>query len=176
MQKTGLVRSCLGIALLSCFLSGCLGYGFRGSVNNLPEDIKAISIPIFVNESIEAGAEVVFANALVYEFTRSRILQVAPEAEAQAVISGKIKSISEESVVYATQTQALERRVIVVLEVSCHRSDNQKVLWQNLYLSRYETFKASDDSYQNQRNKEEAIKKIAQDLSERIHNGILENF
>ena len=60
----------------------------------------------------------------------------------------------------ATQTQALERRVTVVLEVSCQRSDNQKVLWQNLYLSRYETFRASDDSYQNQRNKEEAIKKI----------------
>jgi hypothetical protein len=166
----------VGIGFLIFYLSGCMGYGFRGSVNNLPSDIKAVAIPIFVNESIEPGVEVVFANALVYEFTRSRILQVAPETEAQALISGKIKYLAVDAVVYATQTQALERRVTVVLEMSCRRADNQKVLWQNQNMSRYEIYKVSEDPYQTQRNKEEAIKKIAQDLSERIHNGILENF
>ena len=52
---------------------GC-GYGFRGTVNNLPPDIKAVHIPIFVNNTTETGVEIVFANALIYEFTRGGVI------------------------------------------------------------------------------------------------------
>jgi outer membrane lipopolysaccharide assembly protein LptE/RlpB len=161
--------------LVAVLVTGC-GYGFRGTVNNLPPDIKAVHIPVFVNETNEAGAEIVFANALIYEFNRSRVLQVVSAADAQAVISGKIKSVATDVVAYASQTQAADRKVTVVLEVSCRRLDNQRVLWQNLSLARYQTYTVAQDSVVNDRNKEEAIRKIAQDLSERIHNGILENF
>ena len=164
-----------GLLYLS-FILGCGGYGFRGSVNNLPPDIKSVAIPVFSNESIEPGVEVIFANALIYEFNRSQIVQVVSESEAQAQIIGKIKSISIDPVIYANLTQALERKVYVTLEVTCQRSDNQKILWQNQSLSRYEVFQVTTDPNTSQRNKEEAIKKIAQDLSERIHNSILENF
>ena len=157
------------------FFSGC-GYGLRGTVNNLPPDIKAASIPVFVNESIEPGVEVVFANALVYEFNRSGILKVVSESMAQAQVKGKIKSIAVDPVVLANQTQALQRRVIVTLEVSFRRSDDQKILWQNPSLSRDEVYAVTTDLNQTQRNKEAAMAKIAQDLSERIHNAILENF
>lgn len=163
-----------GLVLL-VFISGC-GYGFRGATNNLPPDIQGVYIPVFINEALEAGTEVVFTNALIYEFTRSRTLKVVPESQAQAVISGKIKRIIIDPVIYANLTQAVERRVTVVLEVSCRRSDNQKVLWQNLSLSRYEIFRVTTDPTQTDLNKTQAIQKIAQDLSERIHNGILENF
>ena len=176
MERIRLIsfKSIAGLLALF-FLSGC-GYGFRGSVNNLPPDIQAVFIPVFVNETIEPGVEVVFANALVYEFNRSGILKVVSESMAQAQLSGKIKSIAVDPVIYANQTQALERRVTVTLEVSFRRSDDQKVLWQNPSLSRNEVYRVTTDPNQTQRNKEEAIKKIAQDLSERIHNAILENF
>jgi hypothetical protein len=157
------------------FISGC-GYGFRGTVNNLPPDIQGVDIPAFINETIEPGIEVVFANALIYEFNRSRILPVVSESAAQAHINGRIKSIAVDSVMYATQTQALQRKVTVTLEVSCRRSDNKKILWQNQGLSRYEIYNVTSDLYQTERNKQDAIKKIAQDFAERIHNGILENY
>jgi outer membrane lipopolysaccharide assembly protein LptE/RlpB len=157
------------------FLSGC-GYGLRGSVNNLPPDIKAVSIPAFVNATIEPGVEIIFANALVYEFNRSGILKVVSESMAQAQVKGKIISIAVDPVTLANQTQALQRRVIVTLEVSLQRTDDQKILWKNPRLSRDEVYSVTTDPNQTQRNKEEAIKKISQDLSERIHNAILENF
>ncbi len=176
MERTRLTGHWLMAALLAILvISGC-GYGFRGTVNNLPPDIKAVSIPVFTNESIEPGVEVEFANALIYEFNRSQVLQVVSESQAQAQINGKIKSIAIDSVVYASVTQALQRKVTVTLEVSCQRTDNQKVLWQNQSLSRYEVYSVTTDPNQTDRNKQEAIKKIAQDLSERIHNSILENF
>lgn len=166
-----------GIAgLVFClFISGC-GYGVRGSVNNLPPDIKGLYIPVFTNATAEPGVEVVFANALIYEFTRSRILQIVPESQAQAYLTGKIKAIAIDPVIYANQTQALERRVTITLEVSCRRSDNQKILWQNPTLMRYEVFQVTNDPLQTDRNKQTALAKLAQDISERIHNGILENF
>ncbi len=161
--------------LVLVVISGC-GYGFRGTVNNLPPDIKAVSIPVFTNESIEPGVEIVFANALIYEFNRSRVLQVVSESQAQAQIIGKIRSIAIDPVIYASLTQAVQRRVTVTLDILCRRSDNQKVLWQNQSLSRYEVYLVTTDPNQTDRNKQDAIKKIAQDLSERIHNSILENF
>lgn len=157
------------------FVFGC-GYGFRGTVNNLPPDIKGIYIPVFVNETSEPGAEVVFANALIYEFTRSRILQVVPESSAQAQLIGKIKTVSIDPVIYANQTQALQRRVTVILDVSLRRSDNQKILWQNKTLSRFEVYYVANDPLQTDQNKQTALAKIAKDLSEIIHNGVLENF
>ena len=177
-MKWPLLNGCRLIAGLSVLwiISGCGGYGFRGTVNNLPSDVKAVAIPVFLNESIEPGVEVIFANALIYEFNRSQVLQVVSESEAQAQIDGKIRSIAIDPVIYANLTQAVERKVTISLEVTCRRSDNQKVLWQNKGLSRYEVYRVTTDPNQTQRNKEEAIKKIAQDLSERIHNSILENF
>lgn len=156
-------------------LAGC-GYGFRGSVNNLPPDIRGVHIPMFVNATTEPQAETIFANALIYEFNRSRVLEVVPEAQAQAVIVGKVRSVAVETVIFASQTQAQDQKVIVFLEVVCRRLDNQKILWQNLALSRYENFKVSTDPTLTDRNREDAIRKIARDLAERIHNSILENF
>jgi Lipopolysaccharide-assembly len=162
--------------LVFLFLIWGCGYGFRGGVNNLPPDIKGIYIPAFANATTETGTGVVFANALIYEFTRSGILPVVPESKAQASIVGKIKAITIESVTLASQTQALQRKVTLFLEVSCRRTDDQKILWQNQNMSRYEVYSVSADSNQTELNKQEAIKKIAQDLSKRIYDGILENF
>ncbi|MBA4392425.1 MAG: hypothetical protein C0407_02615 [Desulfobacca sp.] len=162
---------------LACylFISGC-GYGFRGGTNNLPTDIQSVYLPVFLNATSEPGVEVVFTNTLIYEFTRSRMLKVVPESSAQAVVQGKIKRVIVDPVVYGSQTQALDRKVTVDLEVSCRRLDNQKILWQNQNLSRFEVFTVTTDLTQTDRNKQEAINKIAKNLSEQIHNGILENF
>jgi hypothetical protein len=159
-----------------CLLLVSCGYGFRGTTNTLPADIKGVYIPVFLNSTAEPGAEVVFTNALIYEFTRSRMLKVLPESSAQAYIGGKIKRVAVDPVIYATLTQAVERKVTIDLEVSCRRSDNQKILWQDQHLTRYEVYSVTNDPGQTERNKQEAITKIAQNLSERIHNGILENF
>ncbi len=176
MKRVRPIRLRLFVGVMTLFFVFGCGYGFRGTVNNLPRDIQSIYIPVFVNETSEPGAEVVFANALIYEFTRSRILRVVPESQAQAYLTGKIKTIAIDPVIYANQTQALERRVTVTLDISCRRSDNQKILWQNQNMSRYEVFQVTNDPLQTDRNKQAALAKIAQDLSERIHNGILENF
>lgn len=176
MKKNLMLRVILLIGLLGMgSICGC-GYGFRGTVNNLPPDIKAVHVPVFVNNTTEGGVEVVFANALIYEFTRGGVIGVVPETDAQAIIFGRIKSATVDSVIYASQTQAVDRKVTVVLEVIFRRVDNKKILWQNLDLIRYENFRVGGDPNQSDRNREEALRKISKDLAERIYSGILENF
>jgi outer membrane lipopolysaccharide assembly protein LptE/RlpB len=176
MNKNSKWMVLLLIGLLGMGLVGACGYGFRGTVNNLPPDIKAVHIPVFVNNTTEGGAEVVFANALIYEFTRGGVIGVVSEAEAQGIIYGRIKSATVDSVIYASQTQAVDRKVSVVLEVIFRRVDNKKILWQNLDMTRYENFRVGGDPNQTDRNREEALRKISKDLAERIYSGILENF
>jgi len=176
MNKNSKWMVLLLIGLLGMGLVGGCGYGFRGTVNNLPPDIKAVHIPVFVNNTTEGGAEVVFANALIYEFTRGGVIGVVSEAEAQGIIYGRIKSATVDSVIYASQTQAVDRKVSVVLEVIFRRVDNKKILWQNLDMTRYENFRVGGDPNQTDRNREEALRKISKDLAERIYSGILENF
>ncbi len=176
MNKNRLVRVLLLIGLLGAGLVWGCGYGFRGTVNNLPSDIKAVHIPVFVNNTTEGGAEVVFANALIYEFTRGGVIGVVSEANAQGIIYGRIKSAAVDSVIYASQTQSVDRKVTVILEVIFRRADNQKILWQNLDMIRHENFRVGGDPNQTDRNREEALRKISKDLAERIYSGILENF
>ena len=154
---------------------GC-GYGFRGTVNNLPPEIKAVHIRVFVNNTSEAGVEVGFANALIYEFTRGGSIGVVSEANAQGIIYGRIKSAAVDSVVFTSQAQSVDRKVTVILEIIFRRADNQKILWQNLDMIRSENFRVGGDPNQTDRNREEALRKISKDLSERIYSSILENF
>ena len=176
MNKNIMGRVLLLIGLLGMGLVCGCGYGFRGAVNNLPPEIKAVHIPAFVNNTTEAGAEVIFANALIYEFTRGGVIGVVSEANAQGIISGRIKSAAVDSVIYTSQTQSVDRKVTVVLEIIFRRVDNQKILWQNLDLIRYENFRVGGDPNLNDRSREEALRKISKDLAERIYGGILENF
>ena len=176
MNKNIMGRVLLLIGLLGMGLVCGCGYGFRGAVNNLPPEIKAVHIPAFVNNTNEAGAEVIFANALIYEFTRGGVIGVVSEANAQGIISGRIKSAAVDSVIYTSQTQSVDRKVTVVLEIIFRRVDNQKILWQNLDLIRSENFRVGGDPNLNDRSREEALRKISKDLAERIYGGILENF
>jgi hypothetical protein len=179
MNKNRVFRLLRMIGLLGMGLVCGCGYGFRGAVNNLPPEIKAVHIPVFANNTNEAGIEVIFANALIYEFTRGGSVGVASEANAQGIIYGKIKSAAVDSVIFtsqSSQTQSVDRKVTVILEIIFRRTDNQKILWQNLDMIRSENFRVGGDPNQTDRNREEALRKISKDLSERIYSSILENF
>ena len=136
MEKRQIViAAIIGGLLVMGGIAGC-GYGFRGSVNNLPADIRGIHIPIFRNATNEAGAETAFANALIYEFTRSGNLAVVPADQAEAILTGTIKSAAIESVAFATQTTAVDRKITIVLEVSFRRADNKKILWHEARIGK----------------------------------------
>lgn len=96
---------CFSLFLL---FAGCgyqLGFGERA----LPEGVKSVHIPIFINDTFETGSEVYFSNALREEITRSRIARLASPDQAEANLVGRIIRVD-----YVQTTQDMRERDQVV--------------------------------------------------------------
>ena len=63
------------IGLTALALFGC-GYGFRGTVSYLPQEIKTVAIPFLKNRTGEPNLDVLLTQALIREFNRSKLLKL----------------------------------------------------------------------------------------------------
>ena len=126
--------------------AGC-GYHTSGHAVQLPENIKTIAVPAFVNENSTYRIEQMLTSSVVREFTTRtyyRILNRPGEA-ADATLLGTVISASSTPLTYNSATgQAASVLVVVSMRVSL--TDRQgKVLYQNpSYLFR-EQYEVSQD-------------------------------
>src|ERR1019366_3607625 len=111
---------------------GC-GYHTAGHAVQLPENVKTIAVPAFVNETGTYRIEQMLTSSVVREFTTRthyRILNSPGEA-ADATLLGTVVSASSTPLTYNTATgQAASVLVVVSMRVAL--TDRQgKVLYQN---------------------------------------------
>lgn len=162
------------VLLLLLICTGC-GYHFSGQGNPFSEDIKTIAIPVFANQTAEAGFENYFTNQLVYEFASRKKLRVVDIKDADLILKGKISSVGLPDVSFSAGYQGLERKAIVVVEALLEKR-NGEVLWQDRNITREEVYKVDSNPMTTESNKQTALRKIASDLAERIHLRIFEDF
>jgi hypothetical protein len=160
--------------LLFFFISAC-GYHFSGQGNPFSEDIKTIAIPVFSNQTGEAGFENYLTNQLVYEFTSRKRLRVIDIKDADVVLKGKIRSINLPDISFSGSYHGLERKAVVTVEAVLERRDGS-VLWQDKDIIREEVYKVESSPLATESNKQAALHKIAADLAEMIHMRIFEDF
>jgi hypothetical protein len=82
-------RRIVSLLALSLSISGC-GYRFAAGPATLPEGIRAVSAPVFVNNTAEPGLQVVFTQALRDELARSG---VESRSDADAELSGELAAV-----------------------------------------------------------------------------------
>ncbi|MCI5064303.1 LPS assembly lipoprotein LptE [bacterium] len=123
--------SSLGLVLFFLFAGGC-GYGFRGSESALPPDVKRVFIPVVVNESTEAGIDVLLTEALRDEFERYGVLSVVDKrSDADAVLDATITSIRRERGATSSNTDtALQMFTVMSLQAEL-RKRSGALLWKN---------------------------------------------
>ena len=166
------------ILLLLLFIfatTGC-GYHFIGQESEVLSSIHSIAIPYFFNKSNEAGLERYLTEALVDEFVKSGMISIVDEGGADAVIRGQIENFREFVISYDRDDRALEYRALVLLEVTLEKKDTGKALWRNKELFHFEDYRVSSKIAVTEANKEQAIKRIAVEMAERIHDSIIEGF
>jgi len=161
--------------ILLATLIGC-GYGFTGGVNNLPQDVRSIAIPIFVNNTSELGVETVFTNTVIDEFLHSNLLPMKDESQADAVLLGTIKSIDFSSLAYDRRDISIQNRVTLYLDIVLKTRKDGRVLWQVKNLADNQEFEVSSDPMRTEANRKEAIREIAIRTAEKIHYRTFENF
>jgi len=156
-------------------IAGC-GYHFIGQESEVLSGIHSIAIPYFSNKSYEAGLERYLTEALVDEFVKSRMVPIVDEGDADALIRGQIENFREFEISYDRDDMALEYRAQVVLDITLEKKDTGEVLWRNKEFLHFEDYRVSPEIAVTEANKEQAIKKIAVEMAERIHDSIIEGF
>ena len=168
--------SLIGLTLIVTSI-GC-GYHTAGHAVQLPENVKTIAVPAFVNETSTYRIEQMLTSSVVREFTTRthyRILNNSGEA-ADATLLGTVVSASSTPLTYNSATgQAASVLVVVSMRVTL--TDRQgKVLYQNpSYLFR-EQYEVSQDLASFFEEDSPAFRRLSQDFARTLVSNILEGF
>jgi outer membrane lipopolysaccharide assembly protein LptE/RlpB len=165
---------CLALPMAS---TGC-GYHTAGHAVQLPENVKTIAIPAFVNETSTYRIEQLLTTSVVREFTTRthyRILNDPGEA-ADATMRGTVLSTSASPLTYNSTTgQAASVLVVVSMKVSL--TDRQgKILYQNpsyLFREQYEVSQNLPSFFEED---SPAFRRLSQDFARTLVSNILEGF
>jgi outer membrane lipopolysaccharide assembly protein LptE/RlpB len=171
-----------GCLALGCFAllaagTGC-GYHTAGHAVQLPEYVKTIAVPAFVNETSTYRIEQLLTSSVVREFTTRthyHILNDSGEA-ADATLRGTVLSTSASPLTY-NSTTGQAASVLVVVSMRVALTDRQgKVLYQNpSYLFR-EQYEVSQDLASFFEEDSPAFRRLSQDFARTLVSNILEGF
>jgi outer membrane lipopolysaccharide assembly protein LptE/RlpB len=170
------VRWAASLALL-LIGAGC-GYHTAGHAVQLPENVKTIAVPAFVNETSEYRIEQLLTASVVREFTTRthyHILNNSSDA-ADATLRGTVLSTSASPLTYNSATgQAASVLVVVSMRVALTDREG-RVLYQNpAYLFR-EQYEVSQDLASFFEEDSPAFRRLSQDFARTLVSNILEGF
>jgi len=160
------VLAAVAILLMSC------GYRFSGS-GSLPGGIQRVFITQLDNRTAETGLENTLTGDLRYEFIRYK--RNANQAEADAVLSGTIKSLRVETISRSGQNVSLERRVTVSVDLKL-ADRTGRIVWSVEGLADSESYRVESDSQATDVNKRKAVSVLSRRLAENIYYRLTEDF
>ncbi len=165
------------LLLLLAGATSC-GYHTAGHATQLPENVKTIAVPSFVNVTTTYRIEQMLTASVVREFTTRTHYHILndPSEAADATLRGTVLSTSSTPLTYNSATgQAASVLVVVSMRVSL--TDRQgKVLYQNpSYLFR-EQYEVSQDLASFFEEDSPAFRRLSQDFARTLVSNILEGF
>lgn len=150
------------------------GYRFAGG-GSFPAGVQQIFITIFENRTNEAGIEKNFTDDLVNEFILKKQTGLAKGREnADAILSGTIRSMAVETISRTGTDTSDERRVKMTVHLKLKNRKN-KIVWSNV-ITEDQAFVVADSKLGTERNQREAIIILSKRLAEKAYNRLTTNF
>jgi outer membrane lipopolysaccharide assembly protein LptE/RlpB len=169
------------VPIFICAISICAtscGYHTAGHAYQIPENVKTIAVPAFVNETKTYRIEQLLTASVVREFTTRTHYHILndPSEAADATLRGTVMSTSASPLTYNSATgQAASVLVVVSMRVSL--TDRQgKVLYQNpsyLFREQYEVSQNLTSFFEED---SPAFRRLSQDFARTLVSNILEGF
>jgi len=174
--KGPLLKKAGSFFFLAVLLLTSCGYHFTGSGARLPAGVHSVAIPIFGNQTLQTGIESDLTRALVDRFVSARQLSLTSQSEADAVLSGTVKSfvISPTAVTLGTQA-ATEYRATLTIEATFKRQQDGQILWKG-EMSEWRNYPVASDPAVTEANKKEAIRQASDLLAKKLYEMLLEDF
>ena len=175
------------VILTFCSLAFGCGYYFRPGGFPLNVDLESIAIPCFSSTSSYAGTQDEFARIVRQEFISQSRVRIEDEAAAQAVLRGRLYSITTEPLAYNVAQQTVHglpstdevtasRILRVRLEVTVTDTATREIIWHDSNLTEEAIFRVSSDPLVTQYKQRKALRSIAQELATRIFSRTMERF
>jgi hypothetical protein len=168
------------------FFSGC-GYNFSADGRPVGIDISSLAIPLIESTSTDRGFEAEFTSILRNEFISHGRVPLKDVDDARMTLKGSIYEINTHPLTYNSTQQSISGRIYtdertssrrLTLKLSIKLIDNKtgKTLWHDNSLAEEESFTVTADPLKNRHNRQEALKKIAHLLSEKVYQKTMERF
>ena len=169
-QKASLLAICI-------LATGC-GYHTAGHSTTIPENVRTIAVPAFVNQTQTFKMEQMLTAAVVREFvtrTNYHVLNQASD-DADATLHGTVVATYSTPLTYDSQT-GRAASVLVVVNMKVLLTDKQgKVLYDNpSYLFR-EQYQVSRDLASFFEEDSPAFERLSRDFARTLVSNVLEGF
>ncbi|HET7209386.1 MAG TPA: LPS assembly lipoprotein LptE [Terriglobales bacterium] len=167
---------------LACLLGLCIafsgcGYHTAGHVTTLPEDVRTIAIPAFVNNTQSYRVEQLLTAAVVHEFTtrtRYRIVNDASDP-ADATLRGTVTGM------YVVPTAVTPSGTSTIVQIGVSMgvtvtNRQGKILYQNPSFVFRQQYQISRDLAQFFQEDTPALQRLSRQFAETLVSNILEGF
>jgi outer membrane lipopolysaccharide assembly protein LptE/RlpB len=161
----------LGLLLLS--LAAC-GYHLPGR-GGMPADIRTVQVEYFNNATLEPLLERAVTSAIVDRLARSRLLDIAPQGDADAVLSGAVVSYGTTPASYDRNDIVREFRATMAIEATLRATADERVLWRGR-VAWSENFPATADKTMQYSREVEARRVISDRIAGELLVRIAEDF
>jgi outer membrane lipopolysaccharide assembly protein LptE/RlpB len=175
LNPRGVARALSLAAVL--VLSSC-GYHSAGKGNILPDHVKTIAIPAFVNETQTYKLEQMLTGAVVREFTTRANYRIVPNADddTDATLRGTVLSAATAPSTYDANTGRVASVLVTVnMKVALTGRDG-KTLYENEQYQFREQYQVSQGFASFFQEDSPALQRLSQDFARTLVSNILEGF
>lgn len=122
-----------GAALLALAvtLSGC-GYSFQGT---LPDHVKTVAVPIFVNRTQQPAVENVITRAIVDAFATNGRLRVVRREDADSILEGEVLQYTVGAIAVDPSLNVQQYRLGVTLNLRMRDVRQNRLLFEQANFS-----------------------------------------
>jgi outer membrane lipopolysaccharide assembly protein LptE/RlpB len=166
------LRAAVSLILLAAAASGC-GYSLRG---HLPEHIKTIAVPIFVNRTQEPAVESVITRAVVEAFSTNGRLRVARLEEADSILEGEVTGYAVDSIAFDRNANVELYRLRVVMNLTMRDLRRNAVLFRQPNFTDKADFRVRGAVSQTIAREETALRQAALDIARSVVSLAIDRF
>ncbi len=139
-------------------------------------DARVLYVQLFENQTANPYLENYLSDALVYELSRSRQVELTENPDlAEVRLVGEVKDFSSNAIAYGTQDRITEYRVEMKISVRLLRKGSDEVLWR-VSLLRSQEYPAAVNKNLQLEVERLAAQQVSRRLAEDINAGLLNSF
>jgi outer membrane lipopolysaccharide assembly protein LptE/RlpB len=155
-----------------CALTGC-GYSFHGT---LPDHIKTVAVPIFVNRTQQPAVESVITRAIVDAFATNGRLRVVRREDADSILEGEVVGYSVGAIAVDPSLVVQQYRLAVTLNLRMRDVRRNEILFERASFSEQADFRVVGSVAQTLSVEAGALQQAATEIARSVVSLALDRF